>query len=467
MADPRGFLEVSRVAAPERDPRTRTADSHTIFGTLPADSLKEQGRRCMDCGIPFCHQGCPLGNLIPEWNDLVRRGEWHLAIDRLHATNNFPEFTGLICPAPCEASCVLAINDDPVMIKSIEWGIIERAFREGWVGPKLPVVRSGWSVGVVGSGPAGLAVAEELNAAGHRVVVYERDEGPGGLIRLGVPDFKLEKWIIDRRVALLEEAGIVFEYGVDVGSDLGIDELTARHDAVVLALGSRIEREIALPGRDLGGIHTAMSYLLQRNRAMSGQPAPPPSEVITAAGQHVIVIGGGDTAADCVASAHRERAASVTQLDIYPPPAGKKYFELAQWPDFPKRLWSTYALDEGGERKSAFNATEFLGVGHVWALRGDRVGDPPTFEPTGETHELPADLVLIAIGFTGVERGLVDQLGVDVGERGAIASTAFMTTADGVFACGDARRGQSLIVTAIAEGRQCAAALERYLTRAS
>ena len=464
MTDPRGFLEVERVAAPERDPRTRTADSHTIFGTLPAAALQEQGRRCMDCGIPFCHQGCPLGNLIPEWNDLVRRGEWQLALQRLHATNNFPEFTGLICPAPCEAACVLAINDDPVMIKSLEWGIIERGFREGWVEPKRPLVRQGYSIGIVGSGPAGLAAAEELNALGHRVVVYERDEGPGGLIRLGVPDFKLEKWIIDRRVALLEAAGIAFEYGVDVGSeDLGIDELNARHDAVVLALGSRIERDVALPGRELGGIHSAMTYLLQRNRDVSGFAKPE----LTARDKHVIVIGGGDTAADCVASAHRERAASVTQLDIYPAPAGKKYYELAQWPDFPKRLWSTYALDEGGERKSAFNATEFLGDGHVRALRGDRVGDPPEFAPTGETHELPADLVLIAIGFTGVERALVDQLGVEVGERGAIASTEFMTSADGVFACGDARRGQSLIVTAIAEGRQCAAAVERYLTRAT
>jgi glutamate synthase (NADPH/NADH) small chain len=466
VADPRGFLEVERVAPPERDPRTRTADHNEIFGTLTADELRSQGRRCMDCGIPFCHQGCPLGNLIPEWNDLVRRGEWHVAIDRLHETNNFPEFTGLICPAPCEGACVLAINDDPVMIKQIEWGIIERAFREGWVGPKLPLARSRWSVGVVGSGPAGLAVAEELNAAGHRVVVYERDEGPGGLIRLGVPDFKLEKWIIDRRVSLLVDAGIEFRYGVDVGTDLGIDELNARHDAVVLALGARVEREIDLPGRALGGIHPAMEYLMQRNRAVAGQP--PPWNVITAAGKHAVVIGGGDTAADCVASAHRERAASVTQLDIYPPPAGKKYYELAQWPDFPKRLWSTYALDEGGERRSSFNATEFVGSdGHVRALVGEKVGAPPDFEPTGSAHELPADLVLVAIGFTGVERGLVDQLDVALGERGAIEAPGYATSADGVFACGDARRGQSLIVTAIAEGRQCAAAVERYLTAAS
>ena len=322
MADPRGFLEVERVAPPERDPRTRTADHHEIFGTLPADELREQGRRCMDCGIPFCHQGCPLGNLIPEWNDLVRRGEWRLAIDRLHATNNFPEFTGLICPAPCEAACVLAINDDPVMIKQLEWGIIERAFREGWVGPKPPLVRSRWSVGVVGSGPAGLAAAEELNAAGHRVVVYERDEGPGGLIRLGVPDFKLEKWIIDRRVALLEAGGDrVRVRRRRRARRWRSTSCNARHDAVVLALGSRIERGIDLPGRELGGIHTAMAYLLQRNRAVAGVAAPRASP---RAGKHVVVIGGGDTAADCVASAHRERAQSVTQLDIYPPPAGKQ-----------------------------------------------------------------------------------------------------------------------------------------------
>src|SRR4051794_24438626 len=462
MADPRGFLEVERVAPPERDPRERTADHHEIFGTLPADALREQGRRCMDCGIPFCHSACPLGNLIPEWNDLVRRDEWHLALDRLHETNNFPEFTGLICPAPCEAACVLAINDDPVTIKGIEWGIIERGFAEGWVQPKRPSSRTPWSVGVVGSGPAGLAAAEELNAAGHRVVVYERDEGPGGLIRLGGPDFKLEKWIIDRRVALLEAAGIEFAYGVDVGADLAVDELQARHDAVVLAIGARTEREIDLPGRELGGIHTAMEYLLQRNRAVAGQP--PPGHVITAAGRHVIVIGGGDTAADCVASAHRERAASVTQLDIYPAPAGHSFRELAQWPDFPKRLWSTYALDEGGERRSSFNATAFTGNGRVQALTGDHVGDPPDFAPTGERLDLPADLVLIAIGFTGPERELPEALGAPV-ER-SIVPTEY-AAADGVFGGGDARRGQSLVVTAIAEGRACAQAVQRYLTAGS
>jgi len=464
VSDPRGFLDIERIEPPERDPRTRTEDHHEIFLTLEPEQLNEQGRRCMDCGIPFCHNGCPLGNLIPEWNDLVRRDEWQLALDRLHETNNFPEFTGLICPAPCEAACVLAINDDPVMIKQIEWGIIERGFREGWVRPKTPIGRSPWSVGVIGSGPAGLAAAEELNAMGHRVVVYERDEGPGGLIRLGVPDFKLEKWIIDRRVALLEQAGIELVYGCDVGGTLSVDELRARHDAVVLATGSRVERGIDLPGNDLPGIHTAMSYLVQRNRAVAGRPAP--EHVITAAGKHVVVIGGGDTAADCVASAHREHAKSVTQLDIYPPPAGKKYRQLAQWPDFPKRMWSTYALDEGGERKSSFNATAFTGNGHVAALIGDHVGEPPDFEPTGETLELPADLVLIAIGFTGPDRALPEALGVEGIARG-IDTTDYATNVDGVFAAGDARRGQSLIVTAIAEGRGCSKAVQRYLSSSS
>src|SRR3954470_19492907 len=303
MADPKGFMITPRQDRPRRPVEERVRDWDEVYvpgALLPI--VTGQADRCMDCGIPFCHNACPLGNLIPEWNDLVRRDEWRLALDRLHETNNFPEFTGLICPAPCEAACVLAINDDPVTIKGIEWGIIERGFAEGWVQPKRPSSRTPWSVGVVGSGPAGLAAAEELNALGHRVVVYERDEGPGGLIRLGVPDFKLEKWIIDRRVALLEQAGIAFAYGVDVGSDLGIDELIARHDAVVLALGSRIERGIDLPGSELGGIHTAMEYLLQRNRPVAGQP--PPAHVISAEGKHAVVIGGGDTAADCVASAH-------------------------------------------------------------------------------------------------------------------------------------------------------------------
>ena len=315
MADPRGFLEITRVADPERDPAERIHDHREIFGTLPAGEVSRQGARCMDCGTPFCHVACPLGNLIPEWNDLVRRDDWREAIDRLHATNNFPEFTGLICPAPCESACVLAINDDPVMIKQVEWAIVERAFEEGWIEPRAPSHRTGRSVAVIGSGPAGMAAAEELNAAGHHVVVYERDEGPGGLIRLGVPDFKFEKWMIDRRADLMARAGIEFRYGVEAGVDVRPSSCAREHDAVVLAVGARVERELDVPGRELDGVHRAMEYLVQRNRAVAGREAEEP---ITAAGRHVVVIGGGDTAADCVASAHREQAASVTQVDIYP-----------------------------------------------------------------------------------------------------------------------------------------------------
>jgi glutamate synthase (NADPH) small chain len=472
MADPRGFLEFSRSPAPERDPHTRTRDHDEIFLTLPGDEVRRQGARCMDCGVPFCHQGCPLGNLIPDWNDLVRRDRWREAIDRLHATNNFPEFTGLICPAPCETACVLAINDDAVTIKQIEWAIIERAFEEGWVSGRPPTERTGRSVGVVGSGPAGLAVAEELNAAGHRVVIYERDEGPGGLIRFGVPDFKFEKWMIDRRVALLEEAGVEVVYEVDVGVDVAADELLERHDAVVLAVGSRIERGLELPGRELDGIETAMTYLYGRNRAVAasqGRRALPVERPITAAGRHVVVIGGGDTAADCVASAHREEPRSVTQIDTYPAPDGVRPRDLAPWPDYPKRMPSTYALDEGGTRRSSFATTRFRGrAGHVCAIEGVATGPPPDFEPrTGSDSSLPADLVLIAIGFTGAEPGLPEALGLERSDRGTIPAEDFATAREGVFACGDARVGQSLIVTAIAEGRTCARAVHRELAAAS
>ena len=464
MADPRGFLEVERVAPPERDPATRTADHHEIFGTLPADELREQGRRCMDCGIPFCHQGCPLGNLIPEWNDLVRRGEWRLALERLHATNNFPEFTGLICPAPCEAACVLAINDDPVMIKSLEWGIIERGFREGWVRGKPPLLRSRWSVGVVGSGPAGLACAEELNAAGHRVVVYERDEGPGGLIRLGVPDFKLEKWIIDRRVALLEEAGIAFEYGVDVGTQLG------HRRAQRPPRRGRARARLAGRARDRSPGPRA-----RRRRDRDDLPAS--SATVTSPG-----VGGSGAHRGGQARGRDRRRRHRRRLRRLAPTASARSRSPSSTSTRRPRARSTASWPAGRTSRSACGRPtrstraasaaprstppRSPATGASRALVGDKVGAPPDFEPTGETHELPADLVLIAIGFTGVERGLVDQLDVAVGERGAITSTGFATTAEGVFACGDARRGQSLIVTAIAEGRQCAAAVERYLTAA-
>ncbi|HVL96978.1 MAG TPA: glutamate synthase subunit beta [Solirubrobacteraceae bacterium] len=474
MGDPAGFLQIHRVPMPERDPRERVRDHAEIYGVLPEDELRRQGARCMDCGVPFCHDACPLGNLIPDWNDLVYRDRWREAIDQLHATNNFPEFTGLICPAPCESACVLAINDDPVMIKQIEYAIVHRAFEEGWVVPRPPERRTGRRIAVVGSGPAGLAAAQQLNAEGHSVVVFERDEGPGGLLRFGVPDAKLEKWIIDRRVAVLEAEGVELRYGVDVGRDLPVDELRAQFDAVVVATGSRVPRDAALDGRGLDGVHFAMDYLYQRNRAVAraeGRVAPvyEPDAVISAAGKHVVVIGGGDTGMDCVSSANREGAASVVMYDVYPevPPDGR--YPDAPWPEHPRRTVTTYALDEGGERCFGTEVTRLVGDGgRVVAVEARRVegSSSRTLRPVeGSEFTAPADLVLIAIGFTHPEHeGLVEGLGVDLDARGNLrAGASFATSADGVFACGDARRGQSLVVTAIAEGRRCARAVDRWL----
>jgi glutamate synthase (NADPH) small chain len=466
-----GFLRITRAPTPQRDPRMRIADHREVYELLPEDQAREQGARCMDCGVPFCHDGCPLGNLIPDWNDLVYRDEWRAAIERLHATNDFPEFTGRICPAPCEPACVLAINDDPVSIKQIELAIVERAWTEGWIHPRPPEVRSGRRVAVVGSGPAGLAAAAQLNRAGHEVTVYERDEAPGGLLRFGIPDFKLEKWVIERRTALLEEEGVVLRCGEDPGA-LDGERLLAEHDALVVATGSRVPRDLPVPGVELDGVHFAMDYLYQRNRgvaAAQGRPAPPPpapEETISAAGSHVVVVGGGDTAMDCIANAHREWPCSVTLLDIYPAPAGPAYRDIVPWPAAPKRLPSTYALDEGGDRLGTRTATELVGVdGHVRAVRGAEVGPPPAFEPLpGSEFELPADMVLVAIGFAHPEHdGLVAQLGLELDRRGNVHAPAFAASRAGVFAAGDARRGQSLVVTAIAEGRRCARAVDRFL----
>jgi glutamate synthase (NADPH/NADH) small chain len=474
MPDPRGFMKAPRVPSPERDPAERVKDYSEIYGTLPEPELKMQATRCMDCGVPFCNNGCPLGNLIPDWNDLVRTGNWREAIDQLHATNNFPEFTGLVCPAPCESACVLDINDDPVMIKQIEWAIIERAFREGWVKPNPPTESTGQSVGVVGAGPAGLAAAQELRQVGHEVTVYERDEGPGGLIRFGVPDAKLEKWIIDRRVEQLEGEGISFEYGVEVGSDLGADELRDRHDAVVLAIGSRVERDLEVPGRELDGVHFAMSYLYQRNRAvakMEGREAREPEREITAAGKRVVVIGGGDTGMDCVSNALREGAEDVLLLDVYPeiPETGR--YPDTPWPLQPRRNTTTYALDEGGERRFARQVTHLEGNGAVAAVHAREVTGTSSrdLKPVpGSEFTLPAQLVLLAIGFTHPEHeGLVTDLEVGVDERGNLRADDFQTSTEGVFAAGDARIGASLIVTAIAEGRRCARVVESWLRERS
>jgi glutamate synthase (NADPH) small chain len=464
MGDPRGFLEIERVPSPERDPRERVRDYGEIYGLLPEDELRRQGARCMDCGVPFCNDGCPLGNLIPDWNDLVYKGDWRRAIDQLHATNEFPEFTGLICPAPCESACVLAIDDDPVMIKQIEYAIVERAWEEGWIIPRPPAQRTGLSVGVAGSGPAGMAAAAELNRAGHTVTVYERDEAPGGLIRFGVPDAKLEKWMIDRRVNLLEREGVHFECGVDAGEDVEPGRLAERHDALVVAIGSRVERPLTVPGGDLEGVRQAMDYLYARNRAVArdqGRPAPVLEDEPSAAGKRVVVVGGGDTGMDCVSNALREGAEDVLMLDVYPqvPPNGR--YESTPWPLPQRRLPTTYALDEGGERRFGAEVIAIEGEdGRVTGVQGRRVEGTSSRDlkpvPDSDFTE-PADLVLVAIGFSNPQHeGLVEKLDLELDRRGNVRAPTFACARPGVYAAGDARIGQSLIVNAIAEGRRCA-----------
>jgi glutamate synthase (NADPH/NADH) small chain len=471
VGDPRGFLRLERVGFRKRDPRERVRDYRQYFSLPDDQTLRDQGARCMDCGVPFCQEGCPLGNKIPDWNDLVYNDRWREALTHLHATNNFPEFTGLICPAPCESACVLDINDDPVTIEQIELAIVTRGFDEGWIVASPPASRSGRTIGVIGSGPAGLAAAAELNQHGHLVTVYERDEGPGGLLRFGVPDAKLEKWIIDRRVALLAEEGVRFEYGVDVGRDVSTTELRDRHDALVLAIGSRVHRDLEVPGRELEGVHFAMEYLYQRNRhvaRLEGRPAPEPEQPISAAGRRVVVVGGGDTGMDCISNALREGASDVVMLDVYPdlPASGRP--PSTPWPLPPKRTPTTYALDEGGERRFGAQITAIAGEdGRVRAVQGQRVDGTSSRDlhavPGSEFTE-PADLVLIAIGFSHPEHeGAVDELGLDLDARGNVKAPVYEASEPGVFACGDARIGQSLVVTAIAEGRRCARVVDRAL----
>src|SRR5919199_1843275 len=471
MGELGGFLRIHRVGFDKRDPRERIHDYKQYFLLQPEDELRRQGGRCMDCGVPFCHEGCPLGNLIPDWNDLVYRGRWREAIDQLHLTNNFPEFTGAICPAPCESACVLDINDDPVTIEQIELAIAERAWDEGWIAPSPPLARTGKTVGVIGSGPAGMAVAAELNKRGHEVTVYERDEGVGGLMRFGVPDAKLEKWIIDRRAEVMREEGVDFRCDVDVGRDLAVEQLREHHDAVVIAVGSRVHRDLEVPGRELNGVHYAMDYLYQRNRhvaRLEGRPSPRAEHPIVAEGKHVVVVGGGDTGMDCISNAIREGAADVRMLDVYPelPPSGR--LANTPWPLPPKRTLTTYALDEGGEREWNAEVVELLGEdGRLARVRARRVEGTSSrdLRPVpGSEFELPADLVLIAIGFSHPEHaGLVEGLGVQLDARGNVKAPVYETSADGVFACGDARIGQSLVVTAIAEGRKCARMVDRWL----
>ncbi len=473
MGELGAFLKIHRVGFDKRDPRQRVHDYRQYFSLQPEEELARQGARCMDCGIPFCHEGCPLGNLIPDWNDLVYRGKWKAAADQLHMTNNFPEFTGRICPAPCESACVLAINDDPVTIEQIEMAIAERAFQEGWVVPEPPSRRTGRTVAVVGSGPAGLAVAAELNRGGHEVTVYERDEGPGGLMRFGVPDAKLEKSIIDRRVAILEQEGVRFVYDTDVGRDIDVHELAAQHDALVVSVGARVSRDLDAPGRQLAGIHFAMDYLYQRNRWVAQQEgrayrAPAAGSEITAAGKKVIVIGGGDTGMDCISNSHREGARSVIILDVYAPlPDGAD--PRHPWPLPPKRTTTTYALEEGGKRRWGTEVTGFGGrdgsVSHVYARQVTGTSSRDLTPVPGSEFVLEADLALIAIGFEGPEReGLIAELGLELDHRRNIRTDqTYRTSAKGVYACGDARIGQSLVVTAIAEGRKCARVVNKDL----
>ncbi len=469
MADPRGFLRHDREVPSRRPVAERLHDWHEVYpgevGRALLPIITEQASRCMDCGIPFCHEGCPLGNLIPEWNDLVYRDDWESASERLHATNNFPEFTGRLCPAPCESSCVLGIGSDPVTIKNVEVAIADKAWDEGFERPRDVDWFSGQTVAVVGSGPAGLATAQQLTRAGHTVVVFERADDVGGLLRFGIPEFKMEKRYLDRRLDQMRREGTIFRPGVHVGVDVDVTELRSGFDAVVLAIGATVPRDLPVPGRGYAGIHQAMTYLPQANRSVRGETVP---DQITARGRHVVVIGGGDTGADCVGTAHRQGAASVTQLEIMSQPSEARS-TADPWPTYPALFRVSSAHEEGGTRTYAVTTEEFLadGAGRVRALRlSDSELRDGRFSPLpGTSRELPADLVLLALGFTGPETDtVVAQLGVGLEPRGNVSRDAsFMTSLPGVFVAGDAGRGQSLIVWAIAEGRSAAAAVDAYL----
>ncbi len=466
MADPKGFLKVTERELPKRRPvPVRIMDWKEVYEQGDPAQLRRQAGRCMDCGIPFCHQGCPLGNLIPEWNDLMWRGEGRAAIERLHATNNFPEFTGRLCPAPCESACVLAINQPAVTIKQVEVSIIDQAFGKGWVQPQPPGRLTGKTVAVVGSGPAGLAAAQQLTRAGHTVAVFERDDRIGGLLRYGIPDFKMEKKHLDLRLAQMTAEGTRFRAGVDIGVDITWEQLRERYDAVVVATGAMVPRDLPIPGRDLPGVHFAMEYLTQSNRHLAGDQV---FDQITAEGKHVVVLGGGDTGADCIGTAHRQGALSVTNLAIGKEPGTTRPAEQP-WPMHPTVFEVQSAHEEGGNRHYLASTVEFLAndAGEVRAIRVAETEylDGRRVPKAGTEREIPADLVLLALGFTGPEtRELDEQLHLPVTDRGNIARGADYATAQpGVFVAGDAGRGQSLIVWAIAEGRAAAAAVDRYL----
>jgi glutamate synthase (NADPH/NADH) small chain len=465
-----GFLEIERALPARRAVEERLRDWRELEGKLAPEALQAQAARCMDCGIPFCHKGCPLGNIIPDWNDLVYRGRWREAIVRLHSTNNFPEFTGRVCPAPCEEACVLAINDDAVTIKQVEKQIVDHAFKQGWVEPLAPAARTGKRVAVVGSGPAGLACAQQVARAGHAVTVFERDDRIGGLLRYGIPDFKMEKGLIDRRMAQMEAEGVTFRPSTNVGVDVPTDRLTAEFDAVVLAGGATQARDLPLPGRELEGIHLAMEYLPQQNKVVAGDAVP---DQIVATGKRVVILGGGDTGSDCLGTANRQGAVSVHQFELLPRPPEARTEDMP-WPFWPMVLRTSSSHEEGVIRDWSVNTKRFSGDSsrHVRALHGVRLdwqrgadGRWQMIEVPGSDFELEVDLVLLALGFVGPERaGLLADLGVRLTDRGTVdVDDDYMTSVPGVFACGDLRRGQSLVVWAIWEGREAARGVDTYL----
>jgi glutamate synthase (NADPH/NADH) small chain len=471
MGKPTGFIEIHRKKVPTRPVEERVHDYHEVYLPYPEEQLQKQGARCMDCGIPFCHQGCPLGNLIPDWNDLVYRNHWQPAIERLHATNNFPEFTGRLCPAPCEGSCVLGINDDPVTIKSIEVSIIERAFDEGWVFPRPPLARTGKMVAVIGSGPAGLAAADQLNKAGHLVTVLEKSDRIGGLLRYGIPEFKMEKRFLNRRLAIMEEEGVIFRTGVNVGVDVTAAQMKSDFDAIILAGGAGAPRDLPVPGRELKGVHFAMEYLTLSNKRCEGDHIPDDA-FISAKGKRVVIIGGGDTGADCLGTVHRQGALSVHQFELLPRPPDARSSDNP-WPQWPNIFRVSPAHEEGGERVYSVSTQKFSGdaEGRVKKLHGSKVelvrkDGRMSFEPVpGSEFEMDVDLVLLAMGFLGPEQtGLLADFGVKLTDRGNVwRDERWMTSERAVFTAGDMQRGQSLIVWAIAEGRSAARGVDLFL----